>query len=165
MLDDDLERALDRAYGGDDHAKAAGRADLVAMHDHDTMDAAGPHELIARKLWGALRTLGISGGRMLALGQDAELFAGLPAAERCLRPGGHDDPPQDLTRIRSPAGGRTAGGRRPARGDHDGVAPPTFTSATGEMPYDCPGHSRQTEFKEPVFHARQHTTGRPSIQQ
>lgn len=89
MLDDDLERALDRAYGDDEHAKAAVRADLVAMHDHNTMDAAGPHELIARKLWGALRSLGISGGRMLVLGQDAELLAGLPIEERRLRTGEH----------------------------------------------------------------------------
>ncbi|GAB4085020.1 hypothetical protein GCM10028784_16500 [Myceligenerans cantabricum] len=87
MFDDDLERALDRAYGHDEHAKAAMRADVVAMHDHDTMDATLAHELIARNTWAALRTLGISGGRMLVLGQDAELFAGLPATERRLHPG------------------------------------------------------------------------------
>lgn len=89
MLNGDIERALDRAYGDDERAKGAMRADLVAMHDHNTADATGAHELIARKLWGALRTLGISGGRMLVLGQDAELFAGLPIEQRRLRAGDH----------------------------------------------------------------------------
>lgn len=45
------------------------------------------HGLIARKVWTALRQLGIGGGRMLVLGQDAEIFAGLPADERRLEPG------------------------------------------------------------------------------
>ncbi|RPF21432.1 hypothetical protein EDD34_2059 [Myceligenerans xiligouense] len=89
MFDDDLEHALNRAYGDDEHAKAAMRADVVAMHDHDAADAAPAYQLTARKLWGALRVLGISGGRMLVLGQDAELFAGLPVEERRLRAGDH----------------------------------------------------------------------------
>ncbi|RPF21306.1 hypothetical protein [Myceligenerans xiligouense] len=89
MFDDDLERALERAYGADEHAKAAVRADVVAMHDHDTLDAGSVHGLIARNLWDALRSLGVSGGRMLVLGQDAELFAGLPVEQRRLRAGDH----------------------------------------------------------------------------
>ncbi|GAA1854515.1 hypothetical protein [Myceligenerans crystallogenes] len=87
MFDDDLERELDREFGDDERAKSAMRADLVAMHDHDTTDTAPAHTLIARKVWTALRDLGIGGGQMLVLGQDAELFAGVPVDERRLPPG------------------------------------------------------------------------------
>jgi hypothetical protein len=91
MFDDDrpdlFERALDRVYGDDEIGKAAARADITAMHDHNTADASRAYELIARKVWAALRDLGVSGGRMLAIGQDAETFAGVPADERRMGPG------------------------------------------------------------------------------
>ncbi|GAB2496457.1 hypothetical protein GCM10027063_39340 [Promicromonospora xylanilytica] len=92
MFDDDakpnlFERALDQVYGDDEHGKAAARADITAMHDHNTTDASRAYELIARGVWAALRDLGISGGRMLTIGQDAETFAGVPVFERRMDPG------------------------------------------------------------------------------
>jgi hypothetical protein len=73
---------------GDDHkSKAAARADAVAMTDHRAADATARHELISRLVWKSLRNLGISGGKMLVIGQDPEVFAGVPASERRLAPG------------------------------------------------------------------------------
>lgn len=82
---DDFQQSSD-AFG-DDRTKAAARADAVAMTDHRAADATARHELISRLVWKSLRTLGIGGGRMLVIGQDAEVFAGLPAPERRLAPG------------------------------------------------------------------------------
>lgn len=83
---DDFKQSSD-AFGDDDRAVAAARADAVAMTDHRAADASARHELISRPVWRSLRTLGIGGGRMLVIGQDAEVFAGLPAPERRLAPG------------------------------------------------------------------------------
>lgn len=58
------------------------QADLAAMHDHDHEDATARHEQIASALWVALRQLGVTGGQMLILGEDPEVYAGLPARER-----------------------------------------------------------------------------------
>ncbi|PUB20906.1 hypothetical protein C8K30_115117 [Promicromonospora sp. AC04] len=58
------------------------QADLAATHDHDQEDATARHEQIASALWVALRQLGVTGGQMLILGEDPEVYAGLPATER-----------------------------------------------------------------------------------
>lgn len=83
----DFERLLEEAYGNDEHAKSAARADITAMPDHQSVDATDAHETIASLVWRTLRELGIRGGRMLVVGQDPEVFAGLPASERRLPPG------------------------------------------------------------------------------
>jgi len=87
MLGDDFEQYLTEAYGDDEQAKAAARADMSAMLDHRTADATDAHALIARHVWKTLRWLGISEGRMLVHGPDPEVFAGLPPSERRLEPG------------------------------------------------------------------------------
>ncbi|WP_454852141.1 hypothetical protein [Promicromonospora soli] len=87
MFDDEAERFLDDAFGDDEHAKAAARADVAAMHDHRAADATNVHELIAHHVWRTLRALGIYEGRFLALGTDPEILAGLPPSERRLEPG------------------------------------------------------------------------------
>lgn len=86
-FDPESERLLDDAYGSDEHAKAAARADITAMSDHHAVEATSAHETIASLVWRTLRDLGIRGGRMLVVGQDPEVFAGLPAGERRLSPG------------------------------------------------------------------------------
>lgn len=86
-LGPDFERWLEETYDGDEHAKAAARADLTAMADHHDTPANGPHESITTLAWRALRAMGIRGGRMLVIGQDPEILAGLPANERRLAPG------------------------------------------------------------------------------
>jgi hypothetical protein len=87
MFDDFDEQQASDAFSDDDRAKAAARADAVAMTDHRAADATARHELLSRLVWRSLRTLGIGGGRMLVIGQDPEVFAGLPASERRLVPG------------------------------------------------------------------------------
>ncbi|MEU4360407.1 hypothetical protein [Promicromonospora sp. NPDC023987] len=87
MFDDGAEQFLDDAYGDDEHAKAAARADIAAMHDHVGADATAAHDLIALQVWKTLRALGISEGRFLALGPYPEVLAGLPPSERRLEPG------------------------------------------------------------------------------
>ncbi|GAA4707719.1 MULTISPECIES: hypothetical protein [Promicromonospora] len=87
MFNDEVERFLDDAYDDDEHAKAAARADIAAMHDHDAADATAAHDLIARHVWKTLRELGIYEGRFLAHGPDPEVLAGLPPSERRLEPG------------------------------------------------------------------------------
>lgn len=84
---EDLDRVLDEVYGDDERAKAAARADATAIIDHRTTDASDTYAMIARNVWAALRRLGIGGGTMLVLGQDPEIFAGLPRDERRLEPG------------------------------------------------------------------------------
>jgi hypothetical protein len=84
MFDDDM---VSDPFGDDHKGKAAGRADAVAMTDHRAADASAPYELISSLVWKSLRKLGISGGKMLVIGQDPEVFAGLPASERRLTPG------------------------------------------------------------------------------
>ncbi|WP_125778015.1 hypothetical protein [Antribacter gilvus] len=83
----DLDRWLDEAYDGDEHAKAAARADLTAMADHHAVHATDAHEVIATPLWRNLRAMGVPGGRMLVVGQDPEVLAGVPSDERRLHPG------------------------------------------------------------------------------
>ncbi|MCF4123346.1 hypothetical protein L1785_20470 [Antribacter sp. KLBMP9083] len=83
----DFERLLEEAYRNDEHAKAAARADITAMSDHHAVEATSAHETIASLVWRTLREMGIRGGRMLVIGQDPEVFAGLPASERRLPPG------------------------------------------------------------------------------
>ncbi|WP_419703108.1 hypothetical protein [Promicromonospora sp. NFX87] len=61
-------------------------ADLAALTDRETSDATAPHALIAKELWTSLRRLGVS-GRMLVMGEDAEVYAGLPRTERLISPG------------------------------------------------------------------------------
>jgi hypothetical protein len=87
MLDDRVERFLDDAYGDDEHAKAAARADITAMHDHHAADATAAQDLIAGHVWKTLRELGIYEGMFLAHGPDPEVLAGLPPSERRLEPG------------------------------------------------------------------------------
>ena len=87
MFGDDIEQYLTEAYGDDEQAKAAARADMSAMLDHRTADATDAHALIARQIWKTLRGLGISEGRMLVLGPDPEVFAGLPPSEQRMEPG------------------------------------------------------------------------------
>ena len=61
-------------------------ADLAALTDRETTDATGSHEQIAEELWTALRRLGVR-GQMLVLGEDAEVYAGLPQTERRISQG------------------------------------------------------------------------------
>lgn len=61
-------------------------ADLAALTDRETSDATAPHALIAKELWTSLRRFGVS-GRMLVMGEDAEIYAGLPRTERLISPG------------------------------------------------------------------------------
>lgn len=59
-------------------------ADVAAMHDHDDdhEDATARREQIPSALWAALGQLGVTGQHLLVLGEDPEVYAGLPAAER-----------------------------------------------------------------------------------
>jgi hypothetical protein len=74
----------------------AAQADLLATHDHAHTTATEMHVLLARHVWGALRGLGVTGGRMLVRGLDPELLAGLPLDERVLEPGDHADLQADI---------------------------------------------------------------------
>lgn len=60
-------------------------ADLAALTDRETTDATVSHEQIAKELWTALNQLGVR-GQMLVLGEDPEVYAGLPETERRISP-------------------------------------------------------------------------------
>ncbi|PYF97338.1 hypothetical protein SAMN05216184_11547 [Georgenia satyanarayanai] len=53
-------------------------ADHLALEDHTTTSAQPAHRIIATHLWTMLRDLGFTEGRVLALGDDAATFIGLP---------------------------------------------------------------------------------------
>ncbi|WP_193311424.1 hypothetical protein [Georgenia satyanarayanai] len=53
-------------------------ADHLALQDHSTTSAQPAHRIIATHLWTMLRDLGFTEGRVLALGDDAATFIGLP---------------------------------------------------------------------------------------
>lgn len=61
-------------------------ADLAALTDRNTTNATAGHELTAAELWTALHQLGVD-GRMLVVGEDPEVYAGLPRTERLISPG------------------------------------------------------------------------------
>lgn len=83
----EFERILTEIYGSDEQAKSAARADLTALTDHARTSATAAHRIISNLVWRALRSMGVVGGRMLILGQDPEIFAGLPPDEHRLPPG------------------------------------------------------------------------------
>ena len=53
-------------------------ADHTALEDHTTTSAQLAHRIIATHLWTMLRDLGFTEGRVLAVGDDAATFIGLP---------------------------------------------------------------------------------------
>ncbi|MCF4123691.1 hypothetical protein L1785_22275 [Antribacter sp. KLBMP9083] len=55
------------------------RAGADAMKGHDRHDAYAGNAVLAEKLWGALRGLGVERGRMLVMGDHASVHAGLSA--------------------------------------------------------------------------------------
>lgn len=62
-------------------------ADAVAKVDHEKTPATAGHEALARAMWRAVRALGAGldpGGQSITIGLEAEVFAGVPAAERLL---------------------------------------------------------------------------------
>lgn len=58
------------------------KADADAMIGHDRHDAYAANAVLAGKLWGALRGLGVERGRMLVLGDHAAVHAGISARGR-----------------------------------------------------------------------------------
>ncbi|WP_125778017.1 hypothetical protein [Antribacter gilvus] len=90
-------------------------ADAEAMYRHGTFDACAAHALLAQKVWGALRGLGVERGRMLVLGDHAAVHAGISARGQvstsiyeewvaAIPPAGQDGRypwPQDMVRLRS----------------------------------------------------------------
>lgn len=87
LFSDEFERALTARFGDDELSKAAIRADLSAVYAHDHTPAIEAHSVIAHRVWGALRALGVDGGSMLLTGQDPEIMAGLPPEACRLAPG------------------------------------------------------------------------------
>lgn len=73
-------------------------ADMWAMHDHRNTPATTAHSLVAGHLWTALRALGMTGGRMLLRGTDAEALTGIPGALRTPRPSLGDQLQADIPR-------------------------------------------------------------------
>ena len=53
-------------------------ADHIALQDHTSTSAQHAHRIIATHLWPMLRDLGFTQGRVLAVGEDAATFIGLP---------------------------------------------------------------------------------------
>lgn len=53
-------------------------ADHIALEDHVATSAQPAHRIIATHLWTMLRDLGFTEGRVLAVGEDAATFIGLP---------------------------------------------------------------------------------------
>lgn len=53
-------------------------ADHIALQDHTSTSAQHAHRIIATHLWTMLRDLGFTQGRVLAVGEDAATFTGLP---------------------------------------------------------------------------------------
>ncbi|GAA4707777.1 hypothetical protein APR04_003850 [Promicromonospora umidemergens] len=53
--------------------------DAAAIHRHDRYASRTAHTILAEKIWGALRDLGVARGRMLVTGPYAATLAGVPA--------------------------------------------------------------------------------------
>lgn len=91
------------------------KADADAMERHGMFDAYAAHSLLAQKIWGALRGLGVERGRMLILGDHAAVNAGVSAKRKvstsiyeewvaAIPPAGPDGKypwPHDMLRLRS----------------------------------------------------------------
>lgn len=56
------------------------RADARIIDLHEELDAAAGHVLIARHIWAALRGLGVEDGTMLAVGDHATAYLGVPGS-------------------------------------------------------------------------------------
>lgn len=66
-----------RDHANDPHAMRL-EADHIALQDHTSTSAQHAHRIIATHLWTMLRDLGFTEGRVLAVGDDAATFIGLP---------------------------------------------------------------------------------------
>lgn len=66
-----------REDANDPHALRL-KADQLALEDHTSTSAQPTHRIIATHLWTMLRNLGFTEGRVLAVGEDAATFIGLP---------------------------------------------------------------------------------------